>query len=76
MPEYGSGALGDVMPAAVAGLAVPGMPAAIPELAPADRDCVFLVDGLGWELIKGHPDEAPVSDLAAAAPRSAAPAGR
>ena len=29
------------------------------ELAPADRACVFLVDGLGWELLRAHPDEAP-----------------
>lgn len=29
------------------------------ELAPADRVCVFLVDGLGWELLRAHPDEAP-----------------
>ncbi|NEE48029.1 alkaline phosphatase family protein, partial [Streptomyces sp. SID8455] len=23
------------------------------------RNCVFLIDGLGWEQIKAHPDEAP-----------------
>ncbi|MYS20647.1 Predicted pyrophosphatase or phosphodiesterase, AlkP superfamily [Streptomyces sp. DvalAA-14] len=58
-PEYGSGALCDVIPAALASFAVPGMPATGLELAPADRVCVFLVDGLGWELILRHPDEAP-----------------
>ncbi|MFC4035011.1 alkaline phosphatase family protein [Streptomyces polygonati] len=58
-PDYGTGALCDVIPAAVAGFAVPGMPATRLELAPADRVCVFLVDGLGWELIQRHPDEAP-----------------
>ncbi|MFI1094928.1 alkaline phosphatase family protein [Streptomyces sp. NPDC020917] len=58
-PQYGTGALCDVIPAAVAGFAVPGMPATGLTLAPADRVCVFLVDGLGWELILRHPDGAP-----------------
>ncbi|SDO76905.1 alkaline phosphatase family protein [Actinacidiphila guanduensis] len=59
VPRYGTGALCDVIPAAVAGFAVPGMPATGLVLEPADRVCVFLVDGLGWELIERHPDEAP-----------------
>ncbi|WP_329137377.1 alkaline phosphatase family protein [Streptomyces sp. NBC_01476] len=58
-PEYGTGALCDVIPAAVAGFAVPGMPLTGMRLEPADRVCLFLVDGLGWELILRHPDEAP-----------------
>ncbi|WNI18425.1 alkaline phosphatase family protein [Actinacidiphila sp. ITFR-21] len=59
VPEYGTGALCDVIPAALAGFAVPGMPPTGLVLAPADRVCVFLVDGLGWELLLRHPDEAP-----------------
>jgi hypothetical protein len=59
VPQYGSGALCDVIPAAVAGFGVPGMPRTGLVLQPADRVCVFLVDGLGWELILRHPDEAP-----------------
>jgi hypothetical protein len=59
VPAYGSAALCDVIPAAVAGFEIPGMPATALRLAPADRVCVFLVDGLGWELIRRHPDEAP-----------------
>lgn len=58
-PDYGTGALCDVIPAALAGFAVPGIPRTGLELVPADRVCVFLVDGLGWELILRHPDEAP-----------------
>lgn len=58
-PEYGTGALCDVIPAAVASFAVPGMPATGLVLEPADRVCVFLVDGLGWELLLRHPEEAP-----------------
>lgn len=59
VPEYGSGSLADLLPTLAAGQGVPGLKAAIPELTPADRNCVFLIDGLGWEQIKAHPDEAP-----------------
>lgn len=59
VPEYGTGSLADLLPTLAAGMAVPGMTAAIPELTPADRNCVFLIDGLGWEQLKAHPDEAP-----------------
>ncbi|MFH9367562.1 alkaline phosphatase family protein [Streptomyces anulatus] len=59
VPEYGSGSLADLLPTLIAGQEVPGFTAAIPELTPADRNCVFLIDGLGWEQIIAHPDEAP-----------------
>ncbi|MFE7133368.1 alkaline phosphatase family protein [Streptomyces sp. NPDC057638] len=59
VPRYGSGSLADLLPTLAAGMGVPGLSAAIGELAPADRNCVFLIDGLGWEQIRSHPDEAP-----------------
>ncbi|MER6997406.1 nucleotide pyrophosphatase/phosphodiesterase family protein [Streptomyces sp. NPDC000410] len=59
VPAYGSGSLADLLPAIAAGQGVPGLRSALPELAPADRNCVFLIDGLGWEQILAHPDEAP-----------------
>ncbi|MFJ9546935.1 alkaline phosphatase family protein [Streptomyces erythrochromogenes] len=59
VPEYGAGSLADLLPTLVAGQGVPGYSAAITELTPADRNCVFLVDGMGWEQIKAHADEAP-----------------
>ncbi|WP_030382139.1 MULTISPECIES: alkaline phosphatase family protein [unclassified Streptomyces] len=59
VPEYGTGSLADLLPTLAAGMGVPGTAATIPELAPADRACVLLVDGLGWEQLKAHPDEAP-----------------
>ncbi|MER5866929.1 nucleotide pyrophosphatase/phosphodiesterase family protein [Kitasatospora sp. NPDC002040] len=57
-PQYGTGSLADLLPAVAAGLGVSGFESGL-ALAPADRVCVFLVDGLGWELIKRHPDYAP-----------------
>ncbi|MFI2205832.1 alkaline phosphatase family protein [Streptomyces sp. NPDC020192] len=59
LPEYGTGSLADLLPTLAAGMGVPGLTATIPELTAADRVCVFLVDGLGWEQLKAHPDEAP-----------------
>jgi predicted AlkP superfamily pyrophosphatase or phosphodiesterase len=58
-PRYGSAALSDLLPAVAAGLGVSAAPPTSLDLAPADRACVFLVDGMGWELIRRHPDEAP-----------------
>ncbi|WP_420079374.1 alkaline phosphatase family protein [Streptomyces sp. JL4002] len=59
VPEYGAGSLADLLPTLVAGQGVPGFTPVITELTPADRNCVFLVDGMGWEQIKAHPAEAP-----------------
>ncbi|MFC9289974.1 alkaline phosphatase family protein, partial [Streptomyces sp. NPDC057052] len=59
VPQYGSGSLADLLPTLAAGMGVPGTTAAIAELNPADRNCVFLIDGLGWEQLKTHRDEAP-----------------
>jgi predicted AlkP superfamily pyrophosphatase or phosphodiesterase len=58
-PRYGTASLSDVLPAVTAGLGVTTGPPTCLDLAPADRVCVFLVDGMGWELLRAHPDEAP-----------------
>ncbi len=58
-PRYGSAALADLLPAIAAGHGVPGVAETALRLPPADRNCVFLVDGMGWELLKAHPQEAP-----------------
>ncbi|MFE9393115.1 alkaline phosphatase family protein [Streptomyces sp. NPDC006784] len=58
VPRYGSGSLSDLLPSVAAGLGVPGLAAGL-RLPPADRACVFLVDGMGWEALRAHPDEAP-----------------
>ncbi|MFF1381744.1 alkaline phosphatase family protein [Streptomyces sp. NPDC058308] len=59
VPAYGTGSLADLLPTLVALQGVDGFTPTIPELAPADRNCVFLIDGLGWEQLKAHPAEAP-----------------
>lgn len=75
-PAYGSAALSDLLPAVLRGLGVPGaeLPDTGLELPPADRACVFLVDGLGWELLRAHPAEAPF--LNSLLPGSLAGSGR
>ena len=73
-PAYGSASLADLLPAVAAGLGVTGLPPTGLQLPPADRVCVFLVDGLGWELLRAHPDEAPF--LNSLAPSSLGGSGR
>ncbi|WP_127359263.1 alkaline phosphatase family protein [Actinacidiphila soli] len=58
-PRYGTASLSDVLPAVSAGLGVTTGPPTGLDLPPADRVCVLLVDGMGWELLRAHPDEAP-----------------
>ncbi|MER5260201.1 MULTISPECIES: nucleotide pyrophosphatase/phosphodiesterase family protein [unclassified Streptomyces] len=59
LPEYGAGSLADLLPTLVSHQGVEGFAPVIQELAPADRNCVFLIDGLGWEQLRAHPAEAP-----------------
>ncbi|MEU9479572.1 nucleotide pyrophosphatase/phosphodiesterase family protein [Streptomyces sp. NPDC048191] len=59
LPEYGTGSLADLLPTLAAGMGVPGLTATIGELTAADRVCVLLIDGLGWEQLRAHAAEAP-----------------
>jgi hypothetical protein len=64
-PPYGSGTLPDLACALLASLRVPGEPDVI-GLPSADRVCLLVVDGLGWELLREHQAAAPfLSELAA-----------
>jgi hypothetical protein len=59
-PSYEDRSLGDVLPAVVRALGVDlGLPPTSIELPEAGSYVVFLVDGLGHELLRDHPDEAP-----------------
>ncbi|MBC6462380.1 alkaline phosphatase family protein [Actinomadura sp. HBU206391] len=58
VPHYGSGALADLAPSVLAALRVPGGHNVL-ELPELPRACVLLIDGLGWELLRAHPEQAP-----------------
>ncbi len=59
-PAYGDRSLGDVVPAVAKALGVDlgGAPTGL-ELPEAGSYVLFLVDGLGHQLLSAHPDEAP-----------------
>jgi hypothetical protein len=64
-PPYGSATLSDLARSLLASLRVPGEPDVL-GLPTADRACLLVVDGLGWELLREHPAAAPfLSELAA-----------
>ena len=64
-PPYGSGTLSDLACSLLASLRVPGEPDVL-GLPAADRVCLLVVDGLGWELLRENPAAAPfLSELAA-----------
>ncbi|MQA88105.1 MAG: alkaline phosphatase family protein [Streptosporangiales bacterium] len=58
LPRYGSTTLADFSTSLLAALRVPGEPNAL-GLETLDRVCVLLVDGLGQEQLRAHPEEAP-----------------
>ncbi|HET7388081.1 MAG TPA: nucleotide pyrophosphatase/phosphodiesterase family protein [Nocardioidaceae bacterium] len=74
-PRYADRSLGDVVPAVARALGVPqaGEAPADLELPTASGYVVFLVDGLGYELLRDHPAHAPFlhSLLDGAAPATA-----
>lgn len=64
VPRYGEASLDAVATSVLASLDVPDEPNPL-RLAPAERVCLLLVDGLGWELLSAHPAAAPfLSELA------------
>ena len=74
VPEYGRRSLADLGPSALAALGVAGEANPL-DLPPMPRACVLLVDGLGWELLRAHPAEAPfLSSLAGRALTAGFPA--
>lgn len=60
LPAYHDRSLGDVLPAVAAALGVDaGLPRGSLTLPDARKYVVFLVDGLGYELLRDHPRDAP-----------------
>ena len=64
LPRYGERSLADLSCSILASLGAPGEPNVL-DLAPAQRVCLLVIDGLGWELLRAHPAAAPfLSELA------------
>ena len=64
IPRYGESTLADLATSVLAALGIPGEanPLGLPA---ADRICLLVVDGLGWDLLREHPAAAPfLSELA------------
>ena len=58
LPRYGEASLADVLPSVLGAMGVRGEHDVL-GLPLADRYCVLLVDGMGYELLRAHPAEAP-----------------
>jgi hypothetical protein len=64
LPRYGESSLADLGSSVLASLGASGEPGVL-GLPAAERVCVLVVDGLGWELLREHPAAAPfLSELA------------
>lgn len=64
LPRYFGGSLAEVLPSAVAALGLPGWTNTF-GFVRGDSYVVLLVDGLGWQLLRDHADDAPyLSSLA------------
>jgi len=68
LPRYGSAAIADLVPSVLASMSTPGFDNVL-DLPKASAACVLLVDGLGAELVRAHPDDAPVMSAALVAGR-------
>jgi hypothetical protein len=53
LPRYGEASLADLVPSLLSALDVPGVANPL-GLEPADRVCLVMVDGLGWELLEAN----------------------
>jgi predicted AlkP superfamily pyrophosphatase or phosphodiesterase len=59
LPDYGRGALADILPALAARLGVPGANDEFPELPRGERFVLLLLDGLGADLLAAAAVDAP-----------------
>jgi hypothetical protein len=58
LPGYGASTLAELGQSLLASLGVAGEPNVL-GLAPADRACLLVIDGLGWDLLTASADAAP-----------------
>lgn len=64
LPRYGEAAIADLVPALLHAVGAAELPDAL-GIEPARAVCLVVVDGLGWELLRDHPAEAPFLSAAA-----------
>ena len=70
LPRYGTRSLGELIPSLLSSLAVAGFANPL-EIEPVARVCLLLVDGLGWELVRGNAEAAPFLNSIAQEPLTA-----
>jgi predicted AlkP superfamily pyrophosphatase or phosphodiesterase len=58
IPAYGRSTLADLSTSLLASVGVPGEANPL-GLAAADRACLLVIDGMGWDLLREHPAAAP-----------------
>jgi hypothetical protein len=58
LPRYGEASLAELLPSVLGALGVAGEQDLL-GLPRGRRYCVLLIDGLGWNLLRGHPEQAP-----------------
>jgi Type I phosphodiesterase / nucleotide pyrophosphatase len=58
IPAYGRGSLAELTPSLFAALGTPGFENTL-HVEPLQAACLLVIDGLGWELLRGHPEDAP-----------------
>ncbi|HZD01782.1 MAG TPA: nucleotide pyrophosphatase/phosphodiesterase family protein [Actinomycetes bacterium] len=57
LPRYGEASLADLVPSLLSALDTPGFANRL-GLDPADRVCLLMIDGLGWELLQANHEHA------------------
>lgn len=65
VPRYGESSLAELLPSVLSALGLPGFADAL-GFEPARGACVVVIDGLGHEIVRDHPGEAPFLCSAAA----------
>jgi hypothetical protein len=63
LPRYGAASLAELVPSLLSALDTPGFANRL-GLDPADRVCLLMIDGLGWELLEANREHAPFLNVA------------
>jgi hypothetical protein len=67
LPRYDRRSLAELLPAVLSSLGLSDFAGPL-AIEPVAKACLLLVDGLGWELLRDHPDAAPFLNAAAGEP--------